>query len=45
MYIRVEFTVNLFEKNFDDIFDKQSLPVKPEVNLNSKFDKLNCAFE
>jgi hypothetical protein len=33
MYIRVDFRAKLFEKNFDDIFDEQSLPVKPEVNL------------
>ena len=38
MKIRVNLRVKLFEKNFDDIFDELSLPVKPEVNLNSKFD-------
>ena len=39
MKIRVNLRVKLFEKIFDDIFDELSLPVKPEVNLNSKFDK------
>ena len=33
-----EFRVKFYNKNFDDIFDKSSLPLKPEVHFTSLFD-------